>query len=186
MKYPVLKHTLAELLRQRNFAYLVALGLLVINSVLALAFFSKDTRIVVVPNMATPDKRYEFKGEAVNEAYLIDWADQLLTTLLCVNPHTVERKTKLVLEWTISSTALPEKLIKQAKALKRDHISTAFYPKDFIIDRDAQEIRVKGTFVAYMGQGSPVVSEKTYALGWKVLGNGTMGLSHLKEQHHED
>jgi type IV conjugative transfer system protein TraE len=186
MNYAVLKHTLSDLLRQRNFAYLVALGLLLINSLLSVAFFSKETRIVVIPNMATPDKRYEFKGAAVNDAYLIDWADHLLTTLLCVNPHTVERKTKLVLEWTISSTALTEKLIKQAKALQRDHISTVFYPKDFVIDRDRQEVSVKGTFVAYMGQGSPVVSEKTYCLGWKVLGNGAMGLSHLKENHHED
>ncbi len=60
-----------------------------------------------------------------------------------------------------------------AKSLKKDNISTAFYPEKAHIDRSKNELIIEGKFLSYFGKSkSPVTTQKKFSLGWKILSRG--------------
>ena len=167
---------------QRNF-FSMAFGLaMASNIVLSLCVMNKNERIVMVPMNALDHPLVLENGE-FSDAYLIDWANTLLREVLTVNPQTVDYQNKKFLEFSLSPTFLNEKLTQNAKDIKRDQMATVFYPKDFQIDRKLKVITVTGTFMAYLGQDrNPVVTSKTYHLGYTLLSNGVIAIKTLEEK----
>lgn len=158
---------------------------LVSNLFLSMTLLNKNERVILVP-MNAMDHRLVYEEGEFNDTYLIDWANSLLRELLTVNPETVDFQNKKFLELSLSSTLLKEKLVQLARDIKRDHVSTVFYPKTFSIDRVSHQITIVGTFMTYFGHDkNPVVSSKTYQLGYTLLPTGVIAIKTLEEQNDE-
>lgn len=181
MRPDILLSKAHHLFKQRNLL-LTGLGVMLCsNLVLSLLIMGKNERIILVP-MNAIDHHLVYEDGDFNDAYLIDWANSLLREVLTVNPETVDFQNKKFLELSLSSNLLKEKLEQLSRDIKRDHVSTVFYPKIFSIDRASQQITVTGTFMAYFGQDkNPVVSSKIYILGYTLLPTGVIAIKTLEE-----
>ena len=140
----------------------------------------------MVPSLNTDAKQYIFEGSHLSDEYLIDWADTLLGAVLTVNPETVDRKNKEFLKWAISSTALYHALEINAKRIKKDHLSTVFYPKEYKVDQEAKLILVTGDFYTYLGHDkSPILQHKTFRVGYLARPSGFLAVNQFQEEHHD-
>lgn len=185
MNPTVLKEYTYQLIQKRNFAYMVVGVLSLLSLFQGIALMSKEQKVILIPQYDL-DRRIVFEGDKIADEYLVDWSSSLLVSLLTVNPQTVHRKVKDFLKVSISSQELTKLLSKQAKAIERDRISTVFYPTSFHADQKNKEIKVSGTFMAYIGSDkNPVIQQKTYRLGYMVLANGLIAVSKLKEEENE-
>lgn len=187
MRLPIKQQAAIDLLKQRNFAYVIVLFLMGVTVVLLVKLWTSQERIIVIPNMTDFHKQYLIEGDHVPDTYLVDWASRLLSDLWTANPQNVDRKTATFLQWAESSSSLEEDLKKTAHLLKKEQISTAFFPERFSVERSARKIYVTGRFLSYFGKSQrPVVSEKTFGMGWKILSNGTIVIQSLDEEKKED
>ena len=176
----------ASLLRQRNFSYLVVAVLAVSNFGLIAKLLTSNDKTIIIPNLNEPSKAYSFDGEHINDVYFSDWACSHLSQLLTANPKNFKRKRELFVRWSLSSSGLEHDLEKTEKELKRDNISTAFYPESFVVNRADREVEVTGSFLTYFGASRKSVSkEKTFVLGWKILNDGKVAIETLKEKINE-
>lgn len=172
----------ANLLKQRNFAYVVCTFLMLITGILTLKVVSQNDRVIVIPNMNEGEKQYVMDGKHISDDYLRDWGYKLLGDLFTANPKTVKFKNKRFTEWALSSSSLEGDLKKTEQALQKDNISTAFYPEDHKIYQSNQEIHIEGRFLTYFGKSqTPVLSKKTFVLGWQVMANGIIAIRSLEE-----
>ena len=182
MKYHNFTDQVQKLFAQRNFAYGVVLFLMLANIILLVGVINRDQRIIIVPSLDNPAKRYVLHGEKLPDNLLVDWANNLLSTLYSVNAENVDVKTKFFLQWSYAGVGLTEKLKEQAHKIKQDKMCTVFYPKDFSINRVKQHVVVSGQFVAFLGRDPRAVAKKTtYELGYIILSTGEIAIKSLKE-----
>lgn len=187
MKFSFNQQTLHNVLKQRDLASWSCLGLVVINALLVLKLVNQEEHWVIFPQ-ENIDHRIELTVSKFSDEYFIDWASGVLNILLCVNPDSIDWKTKQILKITTERYGnLKETLLEEAKSIKADKISTVFYPKKFVVEQSKQEVKVIGEHVAYFGKDSvPVVTEKTYKLSWVSSQNGVILLSDLQEIKHDE
>ncbi len=171
-----------HVLKQRNFAYVMCGFLMVVTLILLSKTLSKNEKVIIVPSLNEPQKQYHLDGTHIPDNYLVDWGFTLLGDLFTANPKTIQKKNQTFLQMAISSSGLTENLEATEKTLKKDNISTAFYPETARIDRSKNELIIEGKFLSYFGRSQkPVVTQKKFALGWKILSRGQVAVSTLKE-----
>ena len=169
-----------KVLAQRNFAFVVVALVLISNLLLAWKVWGDRDRIILVPQNDL-SKKIVFDGKTISETYLVDWASSILSDLLTVNRHTVDKKNKLFLEISSTAELLKDTVKKNSERIKKDGVSTVFYPKEFSIDQQKKKVFVKGTFTAYFGRDKePIVTDKTYVLGWRETGTGCLLVESLE------
>ncbi len=172
----------ANILKQRNFAYVVCGFLMVITVILTTKVVFQQDRVIVIPNMNEGQIHYVMDGKEFPDTYLRDWGYKLLGDVFTANPKTVNLKNRRFLEWALSSSSLEGDLKKTAKALRKDNISTAFYPEDHKIYRSKRELHIEGRFLTLFGKSqTPVLSKKTFVLGWQVMSNGIIAIRSLED-----
>ena len=186
MKFSLNQQTLQNVLKQRDLALWSCFGLVAINALLVLKLINQEEHWVIFPQ-ENVDHRIELTASKFSDEYFIDWASGVLNTILCVNPDSIDWKTKQILKITTERYGnLKEVLLDEAKSIKADKISTAFYPKTFEVEQSKQMITVVGEHVAYFGKDAvPVVTEKTYQLMWVSSQHGVILLKDLKEIKHD-
>jgi type IV conjugative transfer system protein TraE len=184
MKFSLNQQTLQNVLKQRNLALWSCLGLIGVNAILVLKVVNQEEHWVIFPQ-ENIDHRIELTASKYADEYFIDWAAGVLNIILCVNPDSVDWKTRQILKITTERYGnLKETLEQEAKAIKRDKISTVFYPKKFTVQQARNFIDVTGEHVAYFGKDSiPVMTEKTYRLTWVMSDHGVILLKSLEEIH---
>ncbi len=176
------KVAVSDLLKQRNFAYVVCVFFMIMNAVFAVCFLKKSNHVVIIPSLSEPQKSYSIDGKHISDNYYVDWAYQHLGNLFTVNPLSFAYKKKTFLQWSLSAARLEDDLDKLFSLLKKDRVSTAFYPESYVLHRKKKEIEVRGRFLTYFGKSNnPVLRERTFVMGWKVLSNGMTAISSLKE-----
>ncbi len=186
MNIDIKKKVAVNLLQQRNFSYVVVVFLMLVCSGLLIRLSNVSERLIIIPSLSDPDKRYQIDGSFIEDGYFKDWAANLLGDLYTANPKTVLQKNKSFLHWSLSTSTLSKDLEKSANALKKDQISTAFYPETFKISRQTKEIYVTGMFLTFFGRSQkPVTSQKTFVLGWEILHGGSVAIRSLKELKNE-
>jgi len=74
---------------------------------------------------------------------------------------------------TESSGGIEDKLKKQVQSLKSENISTAFYPRDYAVKKDARQVWVTGDFHTFFGKDkSPVIQKRTVVLSYRTSARG--------------
>ena len=180
------KSTLASALKHRDLALWSCIGLTVTNMVLAFKVISTEEHWVLMPQYQDEHKLEVTKSKYSNE-YLIDWAAGILNVFLCANPDSIDWKVSQILKISLNNYGpLKEQLQIEAKKIKQDKISTAFYPNSFKVNQAKRTIEVTGEHSAYFGgDTAPIITEKTFQVSWAVRGHGVIlleGLSELKKQ----
>jgi len=177
-----IQKTVAHIAKQRNFAWVVSAFLLASNVLLSVKIMMQDEQWILIPWPET-DKRLPLSRSNFSEKYLIDWADALTSRLLTVNPQTADQRIYEFLSVAESRGSLEEKLKKKAQELKDENISTAFYPRDYAIRKEAQQIWVTGDFHTFFGRDkNPVVQKKTVVLTYR---KGAKGVILVKDFYYE-
>ena len=167
-----LSHNFSHVLKQRNFAYMVSGVLLLCNVFLSLKVMNQDDHWVIIPWPET-DRRLPLSRHNLTDRYLIDWADGLTGRLLTMNPKTADQRMYEFLLVTESSGGIEDKLKKQVQSLKSENISTAFYPRDYAVKKDARQVWVTGDFHTFFGKDkSPVIQKRTVVLTYRTSARG--------------
>lgn len=161
-------------LKQRNFAYVVSAALLMSNGFLCFKVMTQDEHWVIIPWPET-DRRLPLSRHNMTDRYLIDWADSLTSRLLTMNPQTADQRLYEFLLVAENSGALEAKLKKQVQRLKTEGISTAFYPRDYALKKDAQQVWVTGDFQTFFGKDAhPVIQKRTVVLAYRKAAKGCL------------
>ncbi|WP_010303280.1 TraE/TraK family type IV conjugative transfer system protein [Candidatus Odyssella thessalonicensis] len=186
MKFSFNQTTLQETLKQRNLILWCCGGLTLTNLLLVIKLINAQEHWVLIPQ-ADIDHRLEMTTTYQSDDYFIDWANGVVSTVLNVNSDSIDWKVQQILKISVQSYgALKERLKKEAEIIKKDRISTVFYPKKFTVNRDQKNILVTGQHVAYFGTDSvPVITEKTYRVEWDVRARGIILLKDFQEMKNE-
>jgi hypothetical protein len=146
--------------------------LLLCNVFLSLKVMNQDDHWVIIPWPET-DRRLPLSRHNLTDRYLIDWADGLTGRLLTMNPKTADQRMYEFLLVTESSGGIEDKLKKQVQSLKSENISTAFYPRDYAVKKDARQVWVTGDFHTFFGKDkSPVIQKRTVVLSYRTSARG--------------
>ena len=177
-----IQNTFAHVLRQRNFAYVVCGVLLVSNGVLSVKVMTQDEHWILIPWLEI-DRRLPLSRSNFSDTYLMDWADSLTSRLLTMNPQTADQHIYEFLRVAESASGLEARLKKKAQHIKEKNISTAFYPREYQIKKEAHQIWVTGDFHTFFGRDkSPVIQKKTVALTYR---KGAKGVILVKDFYYE-
>jgi type IV conjugative transfer system protein TraE len=178
-----IQNTFSQVLKQRNFAYVVSGVLLVTNMVLAYKVISHDETWILIPWPET-HKRLSVSRTTFSDPYLIEWADTLTSRLLTMNPKTADQRVYEFLLVTESSAGLETKLKAQAQKLKQENLSTAFYPREYQHKKDTRQLWVTGDFHTFFGSDkSPVIQQRTVVLTYR---KGPLGVILVQDFNYED
>jgi type IV conjugative transfer system protein TraE len=182
MNFSTNQTTLTAVLKQRDFALMVCLGLVLTNILLVLKVVNAEEHWVLIPHYDV-DHRLEMTASKYSDDYFADWANGVVNTIFTVNPDSIDWKIQQILKITIQNVGtLKEKLQAESKKIKADEISTVFYPKKFLVNQSTQTIDVVGQHIAYFGRdSSPVATEKKFRLSWVVRTHGVILLKDFVE-----
>lgn len=182
MNFTKTQTTLQGALKERNFVLLSCIGLTIGNLLLILKLLNTEERWVLIPQQ-DPESSIEVTSKRYSNDYFINWANDVVTTLLCVNPDSIEWKTQKILRITTETYgSLKENLKKDALRIKGDKISTVFYPKNFIVNQSTRTVDVSGEHISYFGKDtSPVTTNKTFRLSWVIRTHGIVLLADFIE-----
>ena len=183
MKFTTQVQTRIQALRERNYAYGISGGLLIVTIVLALKIMNYDERWVLIPQWAT-DQRIEIVGREYADTYLNEWAGSVARTLLTVNPATVQHVSDTFLKMAATHYGqIKPYLEAHAHEIRDNDISTVFYEKETVIHRDQQQVEVTGTFYTYFGRDKPpIIETKIFVVGWAIGVNGVILLRSFEEK----
>lgn len=180
------KNTLSSALKHRNLALWSCGALSVSNMVLAFMLLGREEHWVLMPQY-DEEHRLEVTRSKYSDAYMMDWATGILNTLLCANPDSVDWKVSQILKISRSNYGnLREKLQTQAKKIRQDQVSTAFYPTSYVVNQTQRSVDVEGTHSAWFGRDTaPVITSKKFRLIWAVRGHGVVLLEDFRETGNE-
>jgi len=169
-------------LKQRNFAYLVTGFLILSNLGLIYHLVTREERFILIP-MYDINHRAEVTNYGFSEKYLVDWADSIIHMLFTANPESVDKRVKDVMVLATGSfKSLEKDLNSWSDKIKKDNLSTVFYPHSFNVFSKKSEVLVKGKLLSYFGTDrQPVVEEKQYLLTYEQAGRGIILLKRLEE-----
>lgn len=187
MNFKFNQETLQKAIKTKDLALWVCVGLVISNILSWIKILNTEEKWVLIPQYDI-DHRIEVTSSGrYSDDYYIDWASGVVSTLLSVNPDSVEWKNQQILK--ISTEAygnLKDKLATEAQKIKKDQISTVFYPKKFKVDQRNQTVEVTGQHIAYFGKDSePVLTEKTFRLMWAIRSYGVVLLRDFSEVKNE-
>jgi len=182
MNFSHTKTTLASALKHRDLALWCCVGLTVTNMALAFKLMDTEEHWVLMPQYQDEHKLEVTRSKYSNE-YLIDWAAGILNAVLCANPDSIDWKVSQLLKISLNNYGpLKEQLQVEAKKIKQDKISTAFYPNSFKVEQAKRTILVTGEHSTYFGgDTAPIVTQKRFQVSWAVRGHGVILLEGLKE-----
>lgn len=182
MNFTNYKTTLQKTLSQKNSALWICAGLTLSNLVLVLKVVSIEERWVLIPQNNI-DNKIPLTSSQYSDVYFIEWASNIVNTLLCVNPESYEWKVKQILAITTEKHGtLKEQLLQEGVKIEKEQISTVFYPKNFQVNQRDRTLEVTGQHITYFGKKStPVEMQKTFRLAWIISANGLILLKDFKE-----
>jgi type IV conjugative transfer system protein TraE len=182
MNFSFNQSTLQSTLKQRNLVLWCCGGLTFTNLLLVMKLLAQEEHWVLIPQ-ADIDHRLEMTASSYSDDYFVDWANGVVSTILNVNSDSIDWKTQQILKISVQHYgSLKEKLIKDAELIKKDRISTVFYPKQFKVNQSDQTVDIQGQHIAYFGTDlAPVVTEKKYRASWDVRAHGIILLKDFKE-----
>lgn len=182
MNFSINQSTLAGVLKQRDIALWICLGLALSNILLVLKVISSEEHWVLIPHYDV-DHRLEMTATKYSDDYFADWANGVVNTIFSVNPDSIDWKIQQILKITVQNYGtLKEKLQAESKKIKADEVSTVFYPKKFMVNQSTQTIDVVGQHIAYFGRDSnPVTTQKKFRLTWAVRNHGVILLKDFVE-----
>ena len=168
--------------RWQLFAFLLSLA----NVLLAVRIAGSDNHektVLVPPSLERP---VWVRSDKVSAAYLQEMSRYFSTLILNVTPKSVDSGIDVFLRY-VSPAAfgkLRNSMELQAQRLKRNSVSTAFYPVDYQIKEKAREVVVMGDFITIVGTQKVPAQRRAWRLTY-ALSDGRLWITEFVEVDHD-
>lgn len=180
MNSEIHKHSLRNLIFQRN-ACLGLTAMLSASLIIVASFlFLKSERIVVIPAV---EKEFWVDAHNISATYLEQFGYFLGELLLSKSSQSAATQKAIVLRHADPSyaTQLNKKLSEEALQLEKDRVSYVFYPTGVYTDLRAQEVMLSGDRTTYLAGKAISTAPENYVLSFIYRG-GRLLLSGITEK----
>jgi conjugal transfer pilus assembly protein TraE len=168
MDYQNYKSDLERSLAENVFLKRLSIGCTVVAGILALCVLFTDTEVQTI--IVTPELTTEFsvKGDTVSEQWLMMMADRLVNLNLSVTPANVDRNNTMFLSYVhpMYYGYLKKEFDLQAERIRKEQISTFFYPVEFKFKLKAKRVAVTGDLHTLIGGRYVGSSRNTYEIAF--------------------
>lgn len=153
------------------------LVMLITNLVLGYTSYqalTHQSRTLVPPTLS---QAFTVSDGAVDEPYLQQMAHYLLHLKLNITPASVGRQFGLLLDYVDETSwhSVQPKLLREAKVIKKDNISSQFAVEDVRISLDTLQVQLYGTLQKHVGQRALEPEMKWYQVNFSYE-QGSIGL----------
>ncbi len=161
------KQNINSLFSQRNWALIMASGMLVTNISLGAAVLTKKERVVIVP--AYLKQSFWAEGESLSKEYLEEMTFFFANLLLNVSPESMAYQRDAVLKYVSPEfhNVLYQQLIEEEKKLRKQSLSTTFRPKEVRVNQEKGEAIISGILSQYVGDKKAGQVEESYKATYK-------------------
>lgn len=183
MKVDFRDHRTETLLKQRLVLVGFLMLMLVSNACLVMGLITQQERWILIPQFDIT-RRLSLTSDSYSDDYLTEWATSLCEDVLTVNPQTVEiKKARFLQIASRPSGDIQDSLKKMVVSIKKNRASTVFYSKSYQVDRQENTVRVRGTFLTYLGrEHRPVSQDRTFLVKWVRGPHGVLLLKDMTEE----
>lgn len=174
---------LKKLKSQRNYSFCLNVFLSVIILLVLLILLKKSNSHTTVVVPAGFSKELIVSDQGINDGYLVEWAEFLISLKLNISPAIADEKQKSLLNYVDSDkySAMKEHLYEEGVKLKNEDLSMAFYPTQTrVIDNKTMLVAVEGILRVYVGNELNQTAKVTYNLGFNYS-NGRLLLNSFME-----
>lgn len=165
---------------------LAAFGLLVANILLAMTIAGTDTteKTVIVP--PTIERPFWVKGTETSAEYLEEMSRYLSTLVLNVTPKSIDANIDIFLRYVAPEThgAIRTRMAVQAERLKRDDVTSAFYPVGYQTRAEKRQVVITGDFVTTVGKQQVSSVRRSWRFDYAFTG-GRLWVSEFMEVNSE-
>lgn len=159
-----------KFVKQRNWAIIAAMSLLISNLFLSTAVLFHDKEIILVPNSLDQDTSI-INGK-MSPAYLEALTRDVVNLMLNVTPANVEYSTKSILKIAHPKFygELKTSLQSRSQDVMNRRISVFFSPQSISVGDDRSSVIVMGKLSTYLGKEEVSMEEKIYSITYKIEG----------------
>ena len=182
MKHFLQQARMQHLIQYRNGYLILAFISLILNILLVLAIFRLigHERIVIVP--PTINKSFWVTSNQVSPEYLSEMSLFFINLRLNVTASNVASQGELLLRYVAPSNynAIKTDLLTEAENLKKNHITTAFFPINVDVDTKKLLARVTGDIQSTVGDSRVPSQHVAYQINY-TYSNGRLFVASLEE-----
>lgn len=168
MKRMIQKSLLQYVIRHRNGYLIVALGSLILNLLLSITLMLMigHERIILVP--PSIDKTFWVSASHVSPEYLSEMSLFFSNLRFNITPTNATTQRELLLRYVQPNKyeELKTELLSEADYLVKEHISTAFFPVNVIVDSKKLVGRVTGDLQSTIGDSQLPAKRVTYQIAF--------------------
>jgi len=165
----------------------VALGMMAANLLLAATVAGTDTteKIVIVPPVI--ERPFWVKGAEMSREYLEEMSRYLAGLVLNVTPKSVESGIDIFLRYVAPASygQIRARMTAQADRLRRDDVSTAFYPVSYQTRPKKRQVVITGDFVTVVGKQIVSKVRRSWRFAYTYTG-GRLWIAEFLEVKSED
>lgn len=160
---------LRKIIAQRNGYLVLAVGLLILCLILAsmTILFSGRERIVLMP--PSMKNNIWVANTSASPEYFSRMTLFLSELALNLTADNIDFQQELLLRYVDSEyyPILKPQLVAQADRIKKDHISTAFFPVDIKVDSKHATVIITGDLKSYIGDMALPIKRVAYRMAYK-------------------
>lgn len=163
-----------------------AFGLLAANIILSMKIAGTDTTEKTIITPPTIERPFWVKGAETSPEYLEEMARYLSTLVLNVTPKSIDANIDIFLRY-VSPEAHGEirtRMAVQAERLKRDDVSTAFYPVSYQTRTKTRQTMITGDFITLIGKQRVSTVRRSWRFDYAFTG-GRLWVSEFVEVNSE-
>lgn len=162
-------YTLERALKRESGIRWILVALL---ALMTFAFMSKntDTKTIMTPFGSEDDSRWVTKTQASQE-YLRELTEKASDNAFVFNPKTVDTKFSKLLTMADPSSygALDKHLIKTKAKVKKNNISSVFYPSEYKYNLATNDVVVTGILKTFSGDKAVDNEKRSYLFEYNVV-----------------
>lgn len=182
MERRIYASTLAEIVHRRNVWMATALAMVLANVLLSCKVLTTSTQEKTIVTPPVIEKAFWVQGAQVAPEYLEMMATFFAGLALSYTRDNIEGQTALFLRYT-DPTAFGElstRLSTEAEKIKRNNLSSVFYPVEVRVREKTQQVSVTGDLVTMVGEQITGRRRATFALRLTYR-NGRLFVSEFNE-----
>jgi conjugal transfer pilus assembly protein TraE len=169
MKLTAYQTEIKKMLDQRNGYLLLSSGLLILTLILSclIIFLCDRERIILVT--PTMNKDMWVSNKDASPDYLTRMTLYYSELALNVTPENVDYQQEMLLRNTDSSyyKTLKPTLLENADKIKKEHITTAFFPIDIKVNTKNNEAFITGDLKSYVGDTALPIKRISYHFAYR-------------------
>jgi type IV conjugative transfer system protein TraE len=133
---------------------------------------NSETKIVLQPT-GSQCKESFVSDTTASKDYLIDLTEDVIQMRFNFSPETAEKHFDEILTMVAPSDfgVMQKFVAKELERVKKNNISSVFYPKEYQIDIENSKVVVTGRLINFSGERKVLDEKRTYRIDYKIEDN---------------